>query len=87
MVQEEGDKELAPGFETKYGEYLRIDFLIFGQSMGLSEKLIRKLLMDLTKETQLIESTYRNSFMPKEAIKATLQCYQQRLNRMQVLDT
>lgn len=87
LVQEEGDKELAPGFETKYGEYLGIDFLIFGQSMGLSEKLIRKLLMDLTKETQLIESTYRNSFMPKEAIKATLQCYQQRLNRIQVLDT
>ncbi|MCL2891958.1 type II toxin-antitoxin system HipA family toxin [Brenneria tiliae] len=87
LVREEGEKALAPGFATRYGEYLGMDFLVFGRSMGLSEKLLRNLLlMALPKESGLVEATYRDSFMSADAIEATLQCYRQRLNRIQVLD-
>lgn len=85
LAREEGDEELAPGFDTQFGQYLGMDFLLFGQSMGLSENLTRKMLADLTEETALVESTYRDSFMPAADIEATLQCYRQRLKLLQII--
>lgn len=86
LIQEEGDEVLAPGFETAYGEYLGMDFILFGQRIGLSENLTKKLLADFIKEAGCVESTYRDSFMPADAIDATLQCYRHRLNLMSILD-
>nr|UKE82326.1 hypothetical protein KXZ65_12490 [Pectobacterium sp. PL152] len=63
-----------------------MDFILFGQRIGLSENLARKLLADLTKEAECVETTYRDSFMPSDAIDTTLQCYRHRLNLMSILD-
>lgn len=86
LVCEEGDRELAPGFKTAYGEYLGMDFKVLGLSMGLTDKLIVKLLNDLQKESRVVEAVYRDSFMPAQAIDATLRCYHQRLDRLLRLD-
>lgn len=51
---------MAAGFNTQYGEYLGMDFLALGQSMGLSEKLAGALLKALLKEQVVVESTYRD---------------------------
>jgi serine/threonine-protein kinase HipA len=86
LACEEGDRELAPGFKTAYGEYLGMDFIVLGLSMELTDKLIVKLLNDLQKESRLVEAVYRDSFMPEDAVDATLRCYHQRLDRLMRLD-
>lgn len=86
LTCEEGDRELAPGFKTAYGEYLGMDFRALGLSIGLTEKLIVKLINDLQKESRIVEAVYRDSFMPAEAVDATLRCYRQRLDRLMRLD-
>lgn len=83
---EEGDRELAPGFKTAYGEYLGIDFRELGLGIGLTEKLIVKLLSDLQKESRIVEAVYRDSFMPEADVEITLRCYRQRLDRLMRLD-
>lgn len=84
LVKEEGDKELAFGFKTEYGEYIGVDFLELGQNMGLSPKLTEKLITDLKNESHIVESTYKDSFMPAQAIEDTLRCYRSRLERILV---
>lgn len=86
LACEEGEKEVAAGFNTQYGEYLGMDFLVLGQGMGLSEKLARALLERLLKEQEVVESTYRDSFMQADAVEAVLRCYRQRLSRLQIMD-
>lgn len=83
---EEGDRELSPGFKTAYGEYLGMDFRELGLAMGLTEKLIVKLLGDLQKESRIVDEVYRDSFMPVADVEATLRCYYQRLDRLMRLD-
>ncbi|WP_062748156.1 HipA domain-containing protein [Erwinia persicina] len=83
---QEGEKDVAAGFNTQYGEYLGMDFLVLGQSMGLSERLASALLKRLLKEQAVVESTYRDSFMQADAVAAVLRCYRQRLSRLQILD-
>ena len=83
---EEGDRELAPGFKTAYGEYLGMDFQALGLSMGMTEKLIVKLLNDMRKESRIVDAVYRDSFMPAKDVEATLRCYHQRLDRLMRLD-
>lgn len=86
LVCEEGEKDVAAGFNTKYGEYLGMDFLALGQGMGLSEKLASALLKALLKEQAVVEATYCDSFMQPDAVDAVLRCYRQRLSRLQILD-
>lgn len=86
LEKEEGGKELATGLETKYGCYLGIDFIEFGKNIGISEKLCQKLLTDLPKYNAKITEIYQHSFMPKEHIEQVLQCYQQRLNYLQIFN-
>lgn len=83
---EEGDRELAPGFKTAYGEYLGMDFRELGLAMGLTDKLIIKLLGDLQKESRIVEAVYRDSLMPEADVEITLRCYRQRLDRLMRLD-
>lgn len=83
---EEGDRELAPGFKTAYGEYLGMDFRELGLSMGMTDKLIVKLLNDMQKESHIVDAVYRDSFMPAADVEATLRCYHQRLDRLMRLD-
>lgn len=86
LACEEGDRALAAGFNTQYGEYLGMDFLVLAQSMDLSEKLAAALLTNLVKEQDVVESTYRDSFMPQRDVEAVLQYYRSRLGRLQILD-
>jgi serine/threonine-protein kinase HipA len=86
LACEEGGRELAAGFTTQYGEYLGMDFLTLGLIMGLSRKLVVALLANLLKEQQQVETTYNESFMQPEAVAAVLQCYRQRLSRLQIVD-
>ena len=83
---EEGDRELAPGFKTAYGEYLGMDFRELGLSMGMTDKLIVKLFNDMQKESHIVDAVYRDSFMPAADVEATLRCYHQRLDRLMRLD-
>ncbi|WP_205067379.1 HipA domain-containing protein [Pantoea coffeiphila] len=85
LIREEGEQDIAPGFNTAYGEYLGMDFLLLGESLGLNPRLTTALLHELSNESQIVESTYRRSFMPEEDIAATLRCYHQRLSRLQLL--
>ncbi|QUG73893.1 type II toxin-antitoxin system HipA family toxin [Erwinia sp. E602] len=86
LACEEGDKALAGGFSTRYGEYLGMDFLVLAESIGLSKRLTAALLTDLVKEQEIVESTYRESFMPEDDVEAVLRYYRSRLSRLQILD-
>lgn len=86
LLCEEGEQELAVGFTTRYGEYIGVDFLTLGLSMGLSRTLAIALLQALLKEQEQVEATYHQSFMQPEAIEAVLRIYRQRLSRLQILD-
>jgi len=86
LIREEGGHEIAPGFNTAYGQYLGMDFLLLAESIGLNPRLATALLNGLREESEIVESTYRSSFMSFEDREATLQCYRQRLNRLQLLN-
>lgn len=86
LEKEEGGKQLADGFETKYGCYLGLDFIEFGKNIGLNEKLCEKLLTDLIKSREKVIEIYNHSFMPLEHIEKVLQCYEQRLDYLQIFN-
>ncbi len=86
LACEEGEADLAPGFKTRYGEYLGGDFLLFGESLGLAKKLILRLFNQIEKDSALVESTYMNAFMSSESVKAVLACFRQRLNRLHIIN-
>lgn len=84
LKREEGGKELAAGFDTQYGCYIGVDFLEFGKNIGLSEKLTQKVLTDLCKEKEKVETVYQRSFMSETDRETVLKCYHQRLNYLQI---
>lgn len=86
LKKEEGNAELAFGFETQYGCYIGVDFIEFGRNIGLSEKLTKKLLSDLIKEQTKVEEIYHRSFMPQPDIEKVLTCYRQRLGYLQIFE-
>ncbi|NBI43314.1 hypothetical protein GVX76_07420 [[Haemophilus] felis] len=86
LEKEEGEATFAAGFDTQYGCYLGMDFIEFGQNIGMSEKLCQKLLRDLPKSAEKITDIYQHSFMPAEHKQQVLQCYQQRLKYLQIFD-
>lgn len=86
LEKEEGEATLAAGFDTQDGCYLGMDFIEFGQNIGMSEKLCQKLLRDLPKSAEKITNIYQHSFMPAEHKQQVLQCYQQRLKYLQIFD-
>lgn len=84
LRQEEGGRTLAPGFDSKYGEYTGSDFKLLGMSMALSERLIDNILLkQLDKEKKIVEQTYLTSFMSLKDREAVLNCYRSRLSRLQ----
>ncbi|WP_414165643.1 type II toxin-antitoxin system HipA family toxin [Superficieibacter sp. BNK-5] len=83
LTQEEGGHELAPGFDSVWGEYTGQDFLLLGSAMGLTTRLLDKLYADLRKESVAVEKTYSSSFMPPEHIQSVLACYHHRLRLLQ----
>ncbi|TYG34703.1 type II toxin-antitoxin system HipA family toxin [Lonepinella koalarum] len=87
LAKEEGGKELAHGFTTKYGEYIGQDFVEFGENIGLNRKVIlQKILPKIHQEQALVEEIYADSFMPDEHKAAVLGTYRQRLKYLTVLD-
>lgn len=86
LKKEEGNAELAFGFDTQYGCYIGVDFIEFGKNIGLSEKLTQKLLTDLLKEQPKVEEIYQRSFMPQKDIDTVLKCYRQRLGYLQIFE-
>lgn len=86
LAQEEGGNDLAPGFNSAWGEYIGQDFVLLGGAMGLAKKLLDKLFDDLRNESTTVESTYTTSFMPTEQIEAVLECYRHRLGLLKHYD-
>ncbi len=88
LTIEEGEQQLAPGFETAYGEYLGIDFLLFAKGIGLSEKFALTIIQrDLPKEADKVLSVINDSHMPEEMKAVVSNCFRQRSHRMQIVNT
>ena len=87
LEKEEGGKELAHGFNTKYGEYIGQDFIEFGEAIGLSRKLlIEKMFPQFVKEQEIVKEIYQRSFVPTEHQEVILKSYIRRLGLLQVVD-
>ncbi|KFZ37095.1 hypothetical protein HR45_12735 [Shewanella mangrovi] len=83
---EEGDQHLAPGYDSVYGEYLGIDFLLFAKGIGLGEKFALSIIQkDLPKQTEKVLSVINDSHMPDEMKLEVTKCFNQRSNRIQVV--
>ena len=82
---EENDEELAPGFNTKYGEYLGMDFILLAEGIGINGKLAMKMLSDdLKREKATVINTISASFVPSKMQKQIVNCYTTRLDRLQI---
>ena len=87
LEKEEGGKELAHGFNTKYGEYIGQDFIEFGEAIGLSRKLlIEKMLPKFIKEQKIVKEIYQRSFVAPEHQEIILRSYMRRLGLLQIID-
>lgn len=84
LLDDEVKGELTPGFDSIYGQYIGLDFMLFGQSIGLSEKLIKKIIAGINQDAEIVRETYQTSHMPPEHIQSVLQCFNQRLNLINV---
>ena len=85
LLDDEINGGLAPGFNSVYGQYIGLDFVLFGQSIGLNEKLIRKIITGINQDAEIVRETYKTSYMPSEHIESVLQCFNQRMNLINVL--
>lgn len=63
---EEKNNDVAPGFNSKYGEYIGVDFIQFAEGMGIKTALAKRFLSDIIKNQETIIDTYMNSHMPPE---------------------
>ena len=87
LEKEEGGKELAHGFNTKYGEYIGQDFIEFGEAIGLSRKLlIEKMFPQFVKEQEIVKEIYQRSFVPTEHQEVILKSYIRRSGLLQIID-
>lgn len=86
LKTEEKDNDLAPGFNTQYGQYIGYDFIEFGKGIGLSTKLAIKIISDTVKKKDIVINTIESSFMPEEHQKVITRCFNQRLNYLEVQD-
>ena len=84
LLDDEVKGELAPGFDSIYGQYIGLDFMLFGQSIGLNEKLIQKIISGINQDAEIVRETYQTSHMPPEHIESVLKCFNQRLNLINV---
>ncbi|OOF83258.1 kinase [Rodentibacter ratti] len=87
LEKEEGNQSLAHGFNTQYGEYIGDDFIEFGENIGLNKKVIlQKLIPEIIKEKEKVESVYQHSFMPQSHIETVLKAYHKRLLLLDIWD-
>lgn len=86
LKTEENDNDLASGFNTKHGQYIGYDFIAFGEGIGLSRKLIIKIISDAVKTKNIVVDTIESSFMPVEHKEIVTRCFNQRLDCLQVQD-
>jgi serine/threonine-protein kinase HipA len=83
---EENDGALAPGFNTQYGQYIGYDFIELGKGMSLSSQVVKKIIETAVKKKNIVTSTIASSFMPQEHKKRILNCFNQRLSYLNVLE-
>ncbi|OOF79280.1 kinase [Rodentibacter caecimuris] len=87
LEKEEGNQTLAHGFHTQYGEYIGDDFIKFGENIGLNKKVIlQKLIPEIIKEKEKVESIYQRSFMTQPHIETVLKTYHKRLQLLKIVD-
>jgi len=72
LESEENDITIAPGIDSKYGEYLGLDFILLAQGMDINPKLAKKWLSEVVKNHPLIIETYTESHMPEQQRNAVL---------------
>ncbi len=83
---EENENELAPGFNTQYGQYIGYDFIKFAQGLGLNGKLAVKVISEAVKNKAIVIDTIDSSFMTETHKKEVNRCFNQRLSCLQVQD-
>ena len=83
---EENDNELAPGFNTPYGQYIGYDFLEFAKGIGLNSKLAAKVISEAVKDKVIVINTLESSFMTEDHKGEVIRCFNQRLSFLQVQD-
>lgn len=83
---EENDNDLAPGFNTQYGQYIGYDFIEFAQGLGLSGKLAAKVISEAVKDKVIVIDTLESSFMTENHKRDVISCFSQRLSFLQVQD-
>ena len=83
---EENENELAPGFNTQYGQYIGYDFIEFAQGLGLNGKLAVKVISEAVKNKAIVIDTINSSFMTETHKKEVIRCFNQRLSCLQVQD-
>ncbi|MEQ4922856.1 HipA N-terminal domain-containing protein [Proteus hauseri] len=77
-------KGLAPGLNSKYGEYVGFDFILLAENIGISFKLAQKLLNDVVNSHQTIIDTYNESHMPEEQRNVVLAYVERRINLLKI---
>ncbi|MCP4987518.1 MAG: HipA domain-containing protein [Colwellia sp.] len=81
---EESENDLAPGFNTKYGQYIGYDFIEFAKGIGLNSKITVKIISEAIKKKGVVVDTINNSFMPDKHKSEVISYFNQRLSYLQV---
>lgn len=84
LALEEHDADIAPGLNSKYGEYVGFDFILLAENIGISFKLAQKLLNDVVNSHQTIIDTYNESHMPEEQRNVVLAYVERRINLLKI---
>ncbi|MFT4924024.1 MAG: serine/threonine-protein kinase HipA [Phenylobacterium sp.] len=82
---EEKSHELAPGYNTAYGQPIGYDFIQLGQGLALNDKMVKKLIKGVVAKADVVTSTLRHSFMPLDHCQQVVRCFEHRLKLIQVL--
>lgn len=81
---EENDHELAPGFNTEFGQYIGYDFILFAAGIGLSRKIAIKIMSQTINSKAIVTDVIEKSFMSEKSKQAVISCFTQRLNCLDV---
>ncbi|WP_099074288.1 type II toxin-antitoxin system HipA family toxin [Proteus alimentorum] len=84
LALEENNVGISPGLNSKYGEYIGLDFILLAENIGISLKLAHKLIHNIINSHQLIIDTYNESHMPEEHRKLVLAYVARRINLLKI---
>lgn len=84
LAIEENEFTLAPGFNSAFGTYTGYDFLLFGASIGLNEKMAEKLILSTNgKRADTVINTINDSYMQASHKEKVISCFNLRIKALQ----